>query len=105
MMVMSLLLPLLLLLLQGTGQLLLAMADSLIRRTAENRMLASVAGSTLQRQSEELPGCSIRSSGVVGKQLPPLQIHAIEWVRDLVRVIVALHHAIDKVESLSLECI
>jgi len=36
--------------------------------------------------------------GVVGKRLPPLQSHAIERVRDWVRVIAALHHAIDKVE-------
>jgi len=35
---------------------------------------------------------------VVGKRLPPLQSHAFEWVRDWVRVIAALHHAIDKVE-------
>jgi len=33
---------------------------------------------------------------VVGKRLSPLQSHAIEWVRDWVRVIAALHHAIDK---------
>jgi len=40
---------------------------------------------------------------VVGKRLPRLHIHAIEWVRewvrDWVRVIAALHHAIDKVEK------
>jgi hypothetical protein len=36
----------------------------------------------------------------VGKWLPPLQSHAIEWARDWVRVIAALHHAIDKVENL-----
>jgi hypothetical protein len=41
--------------------------------------------------------------GVVGKRLPPLQSHAFEWVRDLVRVIAALHHAIDKVEIPSLD--
>jgi hypothetical protein len=35
---------------------------------------------------------------VVGKRLPLLQSHAFEWVRDWVRVIEALHHAIDKVE-------
>jgi len=35
---------------------------------------------------------------VVGKRLPPLQSHAIEWVRHWVRVITALHHAVDKVE-------
>jgi len=40
---------------------------------------------------------------VVGKRLPPLQSHAIEWVRDWVRVIVALHHAIGKVEKPSLD--
>ena len=40
---------------------------------------------------------------VVGKRLPPLQSHAIEWVRDWVRVIAALHHAIDKVEKPSLD--
>jgi hypothetical protein len=40
---------------------------------------------------------------VVGKRLPPLQSHAFEWVRDWVRVIVALHHAIDKVEKPSLD--
>jgi len=40
---------------------------------------------------------------VVGKRLPPLQSHAFEWVRDWVRVIAALHHAIDKVEKPSLD--
>jgi hypothetical protein len=40
---------------------------------------------------------------VVGKRLPPLQSHAFEWVRDWVRVIAALHHAIDKVEKASLD--
>jgi hypothetical protein len=35
---------------------------------------------------------------VVGKRLPPLQSHAIEWVRDRVGVIAAPHHTIDKVE-------
>ena len=42
-------------------------------------------------------------AAVVGKLLPPLQSHAIEWARDWVRVIVALHHAIDKVEKPSLD--
>jgi hypothetical protein len=46
---------------------------------------------------------TITSSGVVGKRLPPLQSHAFEWVRDWVRVIAALHHAIDKVEKPSLD--
>jgi len=36
---------------------------------------------------------------VVGKRLPPLESHAFEWVRDWLRVISALHHAIDKVEK------
>jgi hypothetical protein len=40
---------------------------------------------------------------VVGKRLPPLKSHAFEWVRDWVRVIAALHHAIDKVEKPSLD--
>jgi len=40
---------------------------------------------------------------VVGKRLPPLHSHAFEWVRDWVRVIAALHHAIDKVEKPSLD--
>jgi hypothetical protein len=40
---------------------------------------------------------------VVGKRLPPLQSHAFEWARDWVRVIAALHHAIDKVEKPSLD--
>jgi len=39
----------------------------------------------------------------VGKRLPPLQSQAFEWVRDWVRVIAALHHAIDKVEKPSLD--
>ena len=39
----------------------------------------------------------------MGKRLPPLQSHAFEWVRDWVRVIAALHHAIDKVEKPSLD--
>jgi hypothetical protein len=42
-------------------------------------------------------------NAVVGKRLPPLQSHAFEWVRDWVRVIAALHHAIDKVEKPSLD--
>jgi hypothetical protein len=41
--------------------------------------------------------------GLVGKRLPPLQSHAFEWVRDWVRVIAPLHHAIDKVEKPSLD--
>jgi len=36
---------------------------------------------------------------VVGKQLGPLQRHTLEWVHVLVRVILALHHSIDKVEK------
>jgi hypothetical protein len=56
MLVMSLLL--LLLLLQGTGWLLLAMAG----RTAENRILASGAATKLLRKLKELSGCSISSS-------------------------------------------
>ena len=40
---------------------------------------------------------------MVGKRLPPLQSHAFEWVRDWVRAIAALHHAIDKVEKPSLD--
>jgi hypothetical protein len=40
---------------------------------------------------------------VVGKQLPPLQTDEFEWVRDLVGVIVAVYHAIDKVEKLTLD--
>jgi len=48
MLVMSFLL--LLLLLQRTGWLLLAMADPPIGRTAKNHMLASVAATTLWRQ-------------------------------------------------------
>ena len=42
-------------------------------------------------------------SAVVGERLPPLQSHAFEWVRDWVRVIAALHHAIDKFEKPSLD--
>jgi len=49
--------------------------------------------------SEAIPNCNPEAiPDVVGKRLPPLQSHAIEWVRDWVRVIAALHHAIDKVE-------
>ena len=40
---------------------------------------------------------------MVGKRLPPLQSHAFEWARDWVRVIAALHHAIDRVETPSLD--
>ena len=40
---------------------------------------------------------------MVGKRLPPLQSHAFEWVRDWVRVIAALHHAIEKVQKPSLD--
>jgi hypothetical protein len=40
---------------------------------------------------------------VVGKRLPPLQSHALEWVHDWVRVIAALHHAIDMAEKPSLD--
>jgi len=36
--------------------------------------------------------------GVVGKLLPPLQRYALEWVRDCVMVITALHHPIEMVE-------
>jgi hypothetical protein len=37
--------------------------------------------------------------GGVGKRLPPLHTHRFECVGDWVRVIAALHHAIDKVEK------
>ena len=40
---------------------------------------------------------------MVGKRLPPLESHAFEWVRDWLRVISALHYAIDKVEKLLLD--
>ena len=40
---------------------------------------------------------------MVGKRLPPLHSHAFEWVRDWVRVIAALHYAIDKIEKPSLD--
>ena len=40
---------------------------------------------------------------MVGKRPPPLHSHAIEWARDWVRVIAALHHAIGKVEEPSLD--
>jgi len=53
---------LLLLSLQGMGWLLLAMADPPISRTAENRMLASVAATKLLRRYRDLSGCSISSS-------------------------------------------
>jgi len=52
----------LLLLLQGTGWLLLGMAVPPIGRTAENHILASVAATTRSRRYKELSGCSIRSS-------------------------------------------
>jgi len=42
-------------------------------------------------------------AAVVGKWHPALQSHAFEWVRDWVRVVAALHHAIDKVEKPSLD--
>jgi hypothetical protein len=37
-------------------------------------------------------------TAVVGKGLPLLQSHVFEWVRDWVRLIAALHHAMDTVE-------
>jgi len=40
---------------------------------------------------------------VLGKRLPPLQSHTLEWVRDWVRVIAALHHTINHVEKPSLD--
>jgi hypothetical protein len=42
---------------------------------------------------------------VAGKRRPPLQSHAFGWVRDCLRVIAAVHHAIDKVEKPSLDSI
>jgi len=65
MLVMSLLL--LLLLRQGTGWLLLAMADPPIGRTAENHMLASVEATKVLRHLKELSGCSISSSGMYSR--------------------------------------
>jgi len=50
---------LLLLSLQGTGWLLLAMGDPPIGRTAENGILASVAATKLLRRLKELSDCSI----------------------------------------------
>jgi len=41
--------------------------------------------------------------GVVGARLRQPEIHTIEWVREWVRVITAMHHAIDQVESPSLD--
>ena len=61
MFVMSLLL--LLLLLEGRGWLLLAMADPPIGRTAEDGILAAVAATKLLRPLKELLGCSIGFSG------------------------------------------
>ena len=61
MLVMLLLLQLLLL--QGNGWLLLAMADPPIARTAEDCMLAAVAATKLLRQLKELSGCAISTSG------------------------------------------
>ena len=55
-------LVLVLLLLQGTGWLQLAMADLPIGRTADNRMVATVATTKLLRQLEEWLVCSISSS-------------------------------------------
>jgi hypothetical protein len=52
-----------------------------------------------------MAGRLLNATAVVGKRLPPLQSHAFEWVRDWVRVIAALHHAIDKVEKPSLDAI
>jgi len=56
------LLLLLLLSPQGIGWLLLAMADPPIGRTAENRMLPSLAATKLLRLFKTLLGCSISSS-------------------------------------------
>jgi hypothetical protein len=42
-------------------------------------------------------------ASVLGKRLPPQQSHTFECVRDWVRVITALHHAIDKIEKPSLD--
>jgi len=61
MQVMSLLL--LLLLLQGTGWLLLAMADPSIGSTAENHIPASAAAKMLLTRLKEFLGCSISSTG------------------------------------------
>ena len=61
------------------------------------RVLGSVIDSVLGSVIESVLG-SVIESVVVRKRLPPLQSHAFEWVRDWVRVIAALHHAIDKVE-------
>jgi hypothetical protein len=46
-----------------------------------------------------------KQCSVAGKLLQPLQIHAVAWVRDWVRVIIPLHHGIDKVEKPSLDVI
>jgi len=61
----------------------------------ENR---EVATSTDPKMIHILFALGLTVVVVVGKRLPPLQSHAFEWVRDWVRVIAALHHAIDKVE-------
>jgi len=57
-------LQLLLLLLQGTGWLLLQMADLPIGRTAKNRTLPSVAARKLMRQLKRLSGCCISHSWI-----------------------------------------
>jgi len=67
-MLVMLAMSLLLLLLQGTGWLLLAMADPPIGRTAENHILAAAVGSKLLRRLKDVSGRSISSSGMSSRK-------------------------------------
>jgi len=51
------------------------------------------------------PRASSLKYAVVGNPLPPVQSPSYPWVRGRVGIIVALHHAIDKVDNSWQDCI
>jgi hypothetical protein len=65
-----------------------------LKEVIQNTMKTNQGAREVQEQEED---------GVVGKRLLSLQSHTGGFKRDWVRIIGALHHAIDKVEKPSLD--
>jgi hypothetical protein len=61
-------------------------------------MMSVNRASTKRQQNVNRASTEHQQSVVVGKRLPALQSHAIEWTHEWVRVVVALHLAIDEDE-------
>jgi len=108
---------LLLLLLQGTGWLLLAMANLPLGKTVENRLLAPVAATKLLRELKELSGCSISFSGMWCRKLPsklpcsvwgcaitgsaPVQWILLQFIQSLLSIFLARSSVQDERKSIT----